>query len=93
MKVLLVNGSPHEAGCTYTALEETAKELNAEGIETEFFWIGNTPLAGCIACEKCKHTGRCFRSDRVNEFLDIARDADGFIFGTPVHYASASGVK
>jgi multimeric flavodoxin WrbA len=91
MKVLLVNGSPHEKGCTYTALEEVAKTLNAGGIETEIFQIGIKPLSGCIACKNCQKTGRCIVSDRVNEFLDIAGDADGFIFGSPVHYASAGG--
>lgn len=91
MKVLLVNGSPHEKGCTYTALSEVAKTLNEESIDTEIFWIGTKPLAGCIACKSCAKTGHCVFNDRVNEFLEIAGDADGFIFGTPVHYAAASG--
>ena len=91
MKVLLVNGSPHKNGCTYTALTEVAKTLNEEGIDTEIFWIGIKPLAGCIACKKCAKTGLCAFDDRVNDFLDIAKDADGFIFGSPVHYAAASG--
>jgi multimeric flavodoxin WrbA len=91
MKVLLVNGSPHKNGCTYTALTEIAKTLDEEGINTEIFWIGIKPLAGCIACKKCAKTGRCAFDDRVNDFLDIAKDADGFIFGSPVHYAAASG--
>jgi multimeric flavodoxin WrbA len=91
MKVLLVNGSPHEKGCTYTALGEVAKTLNEEGIDTAIFWVGIKPLAGCIACKTCAKTGRCVFKDRVNDFLDIARDADGFIFGSPVHYAAASG--
>lgn len=91
MKVLLVNGSPHEKGCTYTALEETAKALNTEGIGTEIFHIGTKALSGCIACFKCQETGRCIFPDKVNDFLDIAKDADGFIFGSPVHYASAAG--
>ena len=91
MKVLLVNGSPHEKGCTYTALTEVAKTLNDEGIDTEIFWIGIKPLAGCIACMKCIETGQCAFNDNVNDFLDIAKDADGFIFGSPVHYAAASG--
>jgi multimeric flavodoxin WrbA len=91
MKVLLVNGSPHEKGCTYTALTEVAKTLDDEGINTEIFWIGTKPLAGCIACKKCIETGRCAFNDNVNDFLDIANDADGFIFGSPVHYAAASG--
>jgi multimeric flavodoxin WrbA len=91
MKVLLINGSPHAQGCTYTALEEIGETLRAEGIGTESFWIGTKPLAGCIACASCKKTGRCAFDDAVNEFLAIAGDFDGFVFGSPVHYAAASG--
>ena len=92
MKVLLVNGSPNKAGCTYTALSEVADTLHKEGIETEIFWIGNKPIAGCIACHSCERTGRCFvKNDKVEEFLTLARQADGFIFGSPVYYASANG--
>ena len=91
MKVLLVNGSPHEKGCAYTALTEVANTLHQEGIDAEIFWIGVEPIAGCVACRSCTKTGRCVFDDRVNEFLDIAKDADGFVFGTPVHYAAASG--
>ena len=91
MKVILVNGSPHEKGCTYTALETVAKTLNEEGIETEIFQLGTKPLVGCTACGACAKTGRCVFDDRVNEFLELAEEADGFVFGSPVHYASAGG--
>lgn len=91
MKVILVNGSPHKNGCTYTALTEIEKELNAEGIDTEIFWIGTKPLAGCIACGACSKNGKCAFDDTVNEFVALADSADGFIFGSPVHYAAASG--
>lgn len=91
MKVLLVNGSPHKKGCIWTALTEVAKTLNEEGIETEIFWIGIKPLAGCTACKSCARTGRCMFDDTVNDFLEIAKGADDFIFGSPVHYTSASG--
>ncbi|MDF9825425.1 multimeric flavodoxin WrbA [Breznakia sp. PF5-3] len=91
MKVILVNGSPKSNGCTYTALKEVSKELTKEGIETEVFQLGNEPIMGCIGCRVCKQTGRCFKEDLVNEFLDKIDDADGFVFGTPVHYAGASG--
>jgi len=91
MKVLLVNGSPHPKGCTYTALEEVAKALNEEGIETEIFHIGAKPISGCIACNSCVKTGECVFHDCVNDFLALAKGADGFIFGSPVHYAAASG--
>ena len=91
MRVLLVNGSLNEKGCTYTALEEVANTLNEQGIETEIFQIGTKPLSGCTACFKCRELGHCVFPDRVNDFLDIAGDADGFVFGSPVHFASAGG--
>ena len=91
MKVLLVNGSPHPRGCTYTALSQVAETLNGQGIDTEIFHIGARPISGCIACGKCSETGRCIIDDKVNEFLALAESADGFVFGTPVYYASANG--
>lgn len=91
MIVLLVNGSPHKEGCTYTALQEVAKVLNNEGIETEIYWIGNRPISGCIACGKCLATGMCCIDDTVNPFIEKAHNADAFVFGSPVHYAAASG--
>ena len=91
MKVLLINGSPHTNGCTYTALQEIANTLKIEGIDSDIFQVGTRPLAGCIACKVCAEKGQCVFNDRVNEFLDVAKDFDGFIFGSPVHYAAASG--
>ncbi len=90
MKALLINGSPHEKGCTYTGLREVEKALTEGGVETEMFWIGNQPLTGCIGCGYCQKTGRCRYDDRVNEFLARAGEFDGFVFGAPVHFASAA---
>ncbi len=92
MKVLLINGSPKEAGCTYTALKEVADTLHTEGIETEIVSVGKAPIQGCIGCGGCNRAGKCvFDSDMVNTVIEKAADADGFILGTPVHYAAASG--
>ena len=91
MKVLLVNGSPHKEGCTYTALCEVSKSLNENGVDTDIFWIGNKAISGCIACKKCAERNQCVINDSVNEFLDIAGDYDGFVFGTPVHWGAAGG--
>lgn len=91
MKVLLVNGGPHKEGCTFTALSEVAKTLTEEGIENEIFWIGNKPIAGCIACKMCAKMGECVFKDVVSEFVEKAKEVDGFVFGSPVHYAGATG--
>ena len=92
MKVLLVNGSPHKEGCTYTALREVAEALEKNGVETEIIWLGVGEIAGCIGCGACAKNGEgCFRKDIVNDFIEKAVQADGYIFGTPVHYAAASG--
>ena len=92
MKVLLVNGSAKEKGCTYTALLEVAGALEKNGIDTEIIQVGAQPIAGCIGCGACFNSGKCFRDDDgVNAFVEKAKEADGFIFGSPVHYAAASG--
>ena len=91
MKVLLVNGSPHANGCTYTALCEVAGALEAQGIETEIFQVGTKSISGCLGCAACIKTGKCVIDDVVNEFVEKAKEADGFVFGSPVHFASASG--
>ena len=91
MKVLLVNGSQHEKGCTYTALNEVAKALNANGVETEIFWIGKHQVSGCRGCWVCKKTKKCVIDDGVTEFVEKAAEFDGYVFGSPVYYASAAG--
>ena len=91
LKVLLVNGSPHKDGCVHTALSEIAGTLKAEGVESNIFWVGNRPVAGCIGCGACVGKRRCFRDDKVNEYVKIMEEYGGFVFGTPVHYAAASG--
>lgn len=91
MKVILVNGSPHKEGCTYTALKYISEILSSEGIDTEIFWIGNKAISGCIGCEFCYQHQRCCFNDVVYQFSEKAKEADGFIFGSPVHFASMSG--
>lgn len=93
MKVLLINGSPKEKGCTYTALNEAAKTLKEEKIETEIFHIGAKAIHGCTACGKCFDGSRqcVFDGDGVNEILKKVDEIDGLIVGSPVHYASAAG--
>lgn len=91
MKVLMINGSPNARGCTYTALTEVAKTLNEAGVVTEFIQVGNKDLRGCIACRKCKTSGKCAFDDLVNEVAPKLAGCDGIVVGSPVYYASANG--
>ena len=92
MKVLLLNGSTRKNGCTYLALSEVAQTLREEGIETEIVQLGPAPVRDCIGCNQCQGKGLCvFGDDAVNVWLDKARKADGFVFGSPVYYAHPAG--
>jgi multimeric flavodoxin WrbA len=94
MKVLLVNGSPDEKGCTFTALSEVASTLNESGIQTEIMWLGKSPVNDCIGCGACSklRKNRCvFDNDIVNRLLEKAEECDGFVFGSPVYYSHANG--
>src|SRR5574344_142527 len=93
MKVLMLNGSPDSDGCTMAAFEIIAKELKDNGIDSEIVQTGKAPIRDCICCKACtKLDNQCaFGDDCVNEFLRKAKDADGFVFGTPVYYAHPSG--
>lgn len=91
MKALLINGSPHEHGCTYTALREAASALEANGVETEIYHIGTKPIAGCIACGGCRKTGKCVFDDGVNDIAARLDEFDAVIVGSPVYYAGPSG--
>lgn len=90
MKVLLINGSPHTAGSTYTALHEMQKVFEKNGIETELMQIGNQAIRGCIACGSCGKNGKCVFDDAVNEAAARLEACDGMVVGSPVYYASAN---
>ena len=92
MKVLMINGSSHQFGCTYTALRAVSDVLRAENISTEIIWVGDRPIQDCVHCNACLKLGKCiFEEDIVNELIEKAKLADGFIFGAPVYYAHPGG--
>lgn len=97
MKVLLVNGSPHQHGCTCTALSEAAAQLEKCGVEAELFWLGDQAVNGCIGCGACFRSGssRCALpgadTRKVNELIEKMEAADGIIIGSPVHFAGPAG--
>ena len=91
MKVLVINGSPNQHGCTDTALSEVEAQLHREGIETERYWVGRQPVPGCIACNHCAGTGKCIFHDGVNDLAARTDEFDALVVGSPVYYAGASG--
>ena len=91
MKVILINGSPNARGCTYTALQEVEKILNAENIDTEIIQIGHKDIRGCIGCRQCKKIGKCIFDDCVNDVAAKFIECDGIVIGSPVYFASANG--
>ena len=90
MKVLMINGSPHAKGNTYTALHEMEKVFEENGVETEIVTVGNQPVRGCVACLSCREKGKCVFDDIVNELAPKFEEADGLVVGSPVYYASAN---
>lgn len=90
-KVLLINGSPNEFGCTYTALKEIADTLNINDVDSEILYLGKKPVAGCIACGKCAETNRCVFDDKVNYVLENLDEYDAIVAGSPVYYAGPTG--
>lgn len=92
MNVLLLNGSPHPKGCTYTALRTVADQLEKNGLDTHILQMGSKAVHGCIACRKCADSGCCvFADDPVNEAIDLLRAADALVVGSPVYYAGPNG--
>ena len=90
-KILLLNGSPRENGCTATALNEMVRIFQQEKIDTEIIQIGSKDIRGCISCNTCSKTGRCVFNDFVNEVASKFETADGLVVGSPVYYASPNG--
>lgn len=90
-KVLLINGSPHEHGCTAAALDEMVSVFMEEGIETEIVQVGKKEIRGCVACRSCSRTGKCVFDDIVNETAEKFETADGLVVGSPVYYSSPNG--
>lgn len=92
MKVLLINGSTHKNGTTNAALETIVKELKAQGVDSEVVCLGTAAVHSCMGCGSCQKTGKCvFGDDPVNAIGEKVKEADGYIFAAPVHYASPSG--
>ncbi len=94
MKVVAFCGSPRKKGNTRQALEMVCAVLEKEGIDTSIIQLGGTRIHGCVACYKCakKKDGYCHghRDDKLNEYLDVMKDADGILIGSPTYFSNVS---
>ena len=90
-KILLINGSPNNHGCTDAALQEIASELHKQGVNSEILWLGKKSMQDCIACFKCQEIGQCIFADTVNETADRMDEFDGIVVGSPVYYGGPNG--
>ena len=90
-KILMINGSPNERGCTFTALDEVAKTLKKRGIDSEIVYLGKKAVQGCVACMYCQSHGKCVFNDLVNELAERMGEFDGLVVGSPVYYAGPTG--
>jgi multimeric flavodoxin WrbA len=94
MKVIAINGSPHKEGNTFHALNMVGDELKAAGIEFEIIHIGNKPIHGCMACNKCavNKDEKCSqKTDIVNDCIQQMKEADGILIASPVYYSGIAG--
>lgn len=90
-KILLINGSPNERGCTARALSEIENVLGGDGVKAERLWLTKKAVPDCTACLSCRETGKCIYGDAVNEIGERIDEYDGIIAGSPVYYSGASG--
>lgn len=91
MQMLMINGSPDAKGCIHGAFALLQEELAAAGVASEEIQVGHKDIRGCIACRKCKTTGKCVFDDLVNEVSPKLKAADGLVIGTPVYYGAPNG--
>lgn len=90
-KIIFINGSPNENGCTATALDEVIKVLEENDIAAEKIWLGKAAMPDCMACMKCREIGKCVLQDQVNEVAEMMDDVDGIVVGSPVYYGGPTG--
>ena len=91
LKILLINGSPNEHGCTDTALQEISNTLKENNVDSKILWLGKQAMQDCISCFKCQETGKCVFDDLVNETAERMDEFDGIIVGSPVYYGGPNG--
>ena len=90
MKILILNGSPHKNGTTYSAIHEMEKIFSECDAEFETIHIGASDIRGCVACYSCREKGKCVFDDAVNEIALKFQEADALVVASPVYYASAN---
>jgi len=93
MKVLGISGSPRSGGNTELLIQTALKELESEGLETEFISLADREIRPCDGCAACvgMNPPTCVQDDRGFEgIIEAFREADGILVGSPVYFGSAT---
>jgi multimeric flavodoxin WrbA len=93
MKVVAFNGSARKDGNTAILLQRVLTVLKSEGIETELVQLAGEHIHGCTACRACFETKnqRCtIADDKVNDYIQKMKEADGILLGSPTYFAMMS---
>lgn len=91
LSVVAFNGSPRQNGNTSRMIRTVFPVLEAEGISVREIRVGGNLVHGCAACGQCraKQLGQCvFIDDPMNEWIGIAKAADGIILASPTYFAN-----
>ena len=91
MKILSVNGSPRPEGNTAAMLRRVCGHLAGGGGETQEICLEKYDLEPCVACMQCAEhkDGYCHgRGDDGNALIDLSREADVLLLGSPVYFGS-----
>ena len=90
-KTILISGSPKSDGNTAQLMNECAKVIQEQGVETEVISFAGMSIHSCNACGKCSETGKCDIEDGLNEIIEKIRGAKGLIVASPVYFGTARG--
>lgn len=96
IKALFVSGSPRKNCNTGKMLESAMKGASEAGAETTYVRLYDLNFSGCRSCFACKlknatTDGVCIIKDDLRKVLEIAREADVVVIGSPVYYGYPSG--
>ncbi len=93
MKILVLNGSPHQNGNTKALVDAFAKGAEEVGHEVNEINVATMEIAGCLGCEYChtKGNGTCVQKDDMSQVYEALSEAEAVVLASPVYYFTLTG--